>query len=164
VRRGRWRLRAACLLSLASLAATASPARAQPFPANEQRCLTPFETDAFNLRLLQSYLMVNALSCNRPEDYNLFVRRHANSLSQSYRLMQGHFRRHDGDGAQRALDSFITWAANRHARSGNDLGAAYCPGSVAIWERIRAATDAAQVVAIAEEINLPDHAAFPPPC
>jgi hypothetical protein len=96
-------------------------------PAIAQSCLQPAERTAFEVRALQSQLMVAALACNRDNEYNAFVRKFQGDLAASYRGIQGHFRRTAGSGHQRALDSFITTLANEQSQDGIRAGSHFCP-------------------------------------
>lgn len=95
-------------------------------PAIAQSCVQPAERAAFEVRALQSQLMVAALTCNRDNDYNAFVRKFQADLGASYRTIQGHFRRTAGGGHQRAMDGFITQLANEQSQEGVRAGSHFC--------------------------------------
>jgi heme-degrading monooxygenase HmoA len=77
-------------------------------PAIAQTCLQPAERTAFDVRALQSKLMVAALSCSQDAAYNAFVRKFQGELTGAYRGVQGHFRRTAGGAHQRELDGFVS--------------------------------------------------------
>ena len=88
-------------------------------PAIAQSCVQPAERTAFDIRALQSQLMVAALACNQDAAYNAFVRRYQNDLASAYRGVQGHFRRTAGGSHQREL--------NAHSQEQIRAGSQYCP-------------------------------------
>jgi hypothetical protein len=96
-------------------------------PAIAQSCVQPAERTAFEVRALQSQLMVAALACGRDNDYNAFVRKFQGDLAASYRGIQSHFRRTGPRSHQRDLDGFITQLANDHSQDGIRAGSHYCP-------------------------------------
>lgn len=154
----------ALAVAVAALVVTPTPTRAQLSSGGEAWCLTPFEGEAFHLRLLQSFLMLNALICGRDENYNQFVRRHRIILAQSHQVIHLHFHRHDGENARQALDAFITNIAAWHSRAATEIGQDYCPGTAAVWAQVRSADDAPALAAIAEDVTRSDYAQLPPPC
>jgi hypothetical protein len=48
------------------------------------QCLTPTEKIAFDVRALQTELMITALSCGRDNDYSAFVSSHQRDLAAAY--------------------------------------------------------------------------------
>ena len=96
-------------------------------PAIAQSCVQSAERTAFEVRALQSQLMVAALACNREEDYNAFVRKFQGDVTSSYRQIEGHFRRTSARTGQRDLDGYITQLANEQSQDGIRAGSHYCP-------------------------------------
>lgn len=123
-------------------------------PAVAQSCLQPAERVAFDVRALQSKLMVTALSCNRDADYNAFVRKFQGELAASYRGIQGHFRRTAGNAHQRELDGFITQLANAHSQDGIRAGSQFCPLSTPLFELALAQTNAQGLADFMQERNV----------
>ncbi|TAN44968.1 MAG: hypothetical protein EPN26_16460 [Rhodospirillales bacterium] len=79
-------------------------------------CYTPEEVKATQVRQLQTQLMVAALKCSHmPEhaaSYNSFVRAFGPQISDSAKVLMGHFKRTSGKDSQRSFDRFITQIAN----------------------------------------------------
>lgn len=123
-------------------------------PAIAQSCLQPAERTAFDVRALQSKLMVTALACGRDADYNAFVRKFQGELAASYRGIQGHFRRTAGNAHQRELDGFITQLANAHSQDGIRAGSQFCPLSTPLFELALAQTTAQGLSEFTQERNV----------
>jgi hypothetical protein len=119
-----------------------------------QSCVRAEERVAFDLRTLQSQLMVAALACGRDNDYNAFVRKFQRDLSGAYVNMQGHYRRTAGGNAQRELDNYITVIANAHSQDGIRAGSQFCPLIMPLFQQAMAKTSAAELSAFAQERNL----------
>lgn len=93
------------VLSALSAGVSANSADAfQPRDANE--------VDAVNVRILQSEMMVAALSCDMRNSYNTVVVRYQTELVSYGRVLRKMFRRDHGASAQRELDGFVTQLAN----------------------------------------------------
>lgn len=111
-------------LGVAGLMAAASTPAAAKSAANcikpdakfalpaKAKCLRPAEQTAVQMRLLQTDLMVAALSCHRKPDYNAFVTKHRDVLIQSGRQLRALFHRVHGNSATPALNSYVTKLAN----------------------------------------------------
>jgi hypothetical protein len=122
-------------------------------PAFAQACVQPAERTAFELRALQSQLMVAALSCGRDNEYNAFVRKFQRDLSSSYTTMQSHYRRVGGSG-QREMDGFITALANAHSQDGIRQGSQYCPNITPLFTIALAQPNAAALADLVVERNV----------
>ncbi|HEV7268670.1 MAG TPA: hypothetical protein VGN83_27740 [Falsiroseomonas sp.] len=130
-------------------------------PAIAQSCVQSSERTAFEVRALQSQLMVAALSCGRDSEYNAFVRKFQGDLAASYRGIQGHFRRTAGRGHQRALDGYITQLANDHSQDGVRAGSHYCPLVTPLFGLALAQTNAQGLAELAVERNVLNPLAAP---
>jgi hypothetical protein len=98
-------LKLACAFTALSAAAVASPAQAfQPRDTHE--------VNAVNVRILQSEMMVAALTCNMHTRYNTVVVRYQGELVSHARVLKKMFRRDHGARAQSELDGFVTQLAN----------------------------------------------------
>ena len=62
------------------------------------------EHDAVNVRILQSEMMVAALTCDMRNKYNTVVVRYQGELVSHARVLKKMFRRDHGPSAQKALD------------------------------------------------------------
>ena len=123
-------------------------------PGQAQSALGAAEQRAFDLRALQSYLMVMALRCGRHDDYNRFVVRFRGELAGAYRTIEAFFRRTHGGQAQRRLDGYITSLANQHSQDGIAVGSGFCPWSAPLWPAVMAAPDAAGLAALTAQARL----------
>ncbi len=76
-------------------------------------CALPEESAALNSRVLQTELMVAALSCGNREQYNDFVQRFHHVLKDHGDALRGYFMRTYGDEGEGELNAFITRLANQ---------------------------------------------------
>lgn len=108
-----WTMRAnlpsilAMALTLSTVSIMTSTNSVQAFQPRDSR-----ETDAVNVRILQSEMMVAALTCNMRNRYNTVVVRYQGELVTHGRVLKKMFRRDHGQSAQRELDGFVTQLAN----------------------------------------------------
>lgn len=136
-------------------------------PAIAQSCLPPAERAAFDVRALQSKLMVVALACNQDAAYNNFVRRHQSDLAGAYRGVEGYFRRTAAGRHQRELDAFITQMANAHSQEQIRAGSQYCGMMAPLFPLAIAQPGVQALAAFSQERNVlnpltaPDCAATP---
>ena len=122
-------------------------------PAIAQGCVQPNERQAFDMRVLQSQLMVAALSCGRDNDYNAFVRKYQRDLSGSYSTLQSHYRRSGANG-QRDMDQFITQVANAHSQDGIRQGSLFCANVTPLFALAMAQPNAAALSEVLVERNV----------
>jgi hypothetical protein len=130
-------------------------------PAIAQSCVQSSERTAFQVRALQSQLMVAALACGRDNDYNSFVRKFQGDLAASYRDIQGHFRRTAGGRHQGALDSFITQLANDQSQDGIRAGSHFCPLVAPLFSLALAQSNVESLAELAVERNVLNPLAAP---
>ncbi|MGG5809948.1 hypothetical protein [Falsiroseomonas sp. CW058] len=123
-------------------------------PAIAQSCVQSAERTAFEVRALQSQLMVAALACQRDGDYNAFVRKFQGELAGSYRTIQSHFRRTAGGGAQRELDGFITTLANAQSQDGIRQGSQFCGTVGPLFQLALAQSNAAALADLTADRNV----------
>ena len=134
----------------AALASAALPAVAQA-----QACIQPVEKTAFDVRALQSQLMVAALACGEQDKYNAFVTRYQGELGGAYRAMATSYRR---AGGQKALDSYITTLANAQSQDGIRQGSHFCRNALPMFDAAMASAAngaALQQVALANNLSNP---------
>lgn len=136
-------------LSLLAAAATTLPAAA--FAA----CVQPAEKTAFDVRALQSQLMVVALVCQQHDDYNAFVRRHMNDLGAANQSLMNYHRRAHGAQHQRQLDLYITNLANSQMQAGIAQGSHFCRNQAPLFQLAMAATNRAELANIAVTQRVP---------
>jgi hypothetical protein len=123
-------------------------------PAIAQSCVQSADRTAFEVRALQSQLMVAALSCARDNDYNAFVRKFQGELGGAYRSIQGHFRRTAGGGHQRALDGYITTLANEQSQDGIRQGSRFCQNVGPLFQAALAQSNASSLADVSMERNV----------
>lgn len=133
-------------------ASIAGPAFAQ--------CMQPAERPAFEVRALQSQLMVLALTCGREDDYNRFVTENRGVLGTAYNEVQRHFRR---AGGQRALDAYITNTANIHSQAGIAQGSLFCTNQQTLFPAALSVRTRDQLAALSQERQI-RHAYEPAVC
>lgn len=123
-------------------------------PALAQACLPAAERTAFDVRALQSQLMVVALQCGRDGEYNAFVRRFQGDLASSYRAIEGHFRRTSGGAARRETDGFITQLANAHSQDGIRQGSLFCGYTTPLFQAAMQQSNAQTLAELAVDRNV----------
>ncbi|HEY8612312.1 MAG TPA: hypothetical protein VIL69_13595 [Roseomonas sp.] len=127
-------------------------------PALAQTCVQPAEKAAFDVRALQSQLMVAALSCQQDEQYNTFVRQYNSELGGAYRGINAHYRRTAGARGQSSLDGYITQLANAHSQDGIRQGSNFCRNVAPLFTAALAApksVDALAALAVQNNLSNP---------
>lgn len=122
-----------------------------PVIASAQVCVQPAEKIGFDIRALQSQLMVAALSCNMQDDYNAFVRKYQTDVATAFRGVAGHFRRTAGAQHQRELDQYITQLANGQSQMSISRGSFFCREQAPLFQVAMTATSAADLARISVE-------------
>jgi hypothetical protein len=79
--------------------------------------MTPKEKRAFEMRGMQSQLMLVALHCN-DSGYNTFLQQHRADLTDAYEQIKKYFARVNRTSGEAERDSYITQLANAQERSG----------------------------------------------
>ncbi|MDP3418233.1 hypothetical protein [Falsiroseomonas sp.] len=123
-------------------------------PAIAQSCVQANERTAFELRALQSQLMVAAITCQRDSDYNAFVRKFQGDLGGAYNTIRTHFRRTGGAQGQRALDGYITTLANEQSQDGVRQGSRFCQNVAPLFQAALAQTSASSLAELSMERNV----------
>ena len=80
-------------LLIAALALPAGPAFASAGGSSKVRCVKGKVLAAFQMRMLQTELVVGALSCKLTPRYNDFVTAHRSDLMSAHRTLMAHFAR-----------------------------------------------------------------------
>lgn len=111
----------------------------------QQACLQPAEKTAFDIRALQSQLLVAALACGQHDDYNAFVRKNQTELATAFRNLGAYFRRTAGAQHQRQLDQYITELANSQSRMSIDRGSFFCREQIPLFQAAMAANGPAEL-------------------
>lgn len=124
-----------------------SPAQAQ--------CAQAKEFAAFNIRALQSQLMVGALTCDLHEQYNTFVLRYRSGLDSSRRTLISYFNR--AGGGERAFNSYDTELANTQSTNSTRRGNLFCGEIKPVFTEVLQMTSVGDVekYALAKGLPLP---------
>jgi hypothetical protein len=78
--------------------------------------------------------MVAALACGRRDDYNHFVERFRPELQSEGRALKAYFRRVHGDGADQAIDRFVTQLANFASQRSIENRPGFCAAAAAAFD------------------------------
>lgn len=95
-------------------------------------CAAPADLGSIQVRMLQTELMVAALTCNQRSDYNSFVTRFQPELSVQGKSLQSFFKQKYGAGSAKALNGFITRIANESSRRGMVQRGQFCRNAAGI--------------------------------
>lgn len=80
--------------------------------AAKEACVSGPDELALRTRVLQTELMVAALSCQQTPRYNAFILRHQKDLFRAHERLRGFFRKLRGRAGETQLNEFITRLAN----------------------------------------------------
>jgi hypothetical protein len=89
-------------------------------------CAPPAAQTALQSRVLQTRLMVAALSCGQRGDYNAFVSRYQKELIVQGKALRDFFRVNYGSRAKNRLNRFITSLANEASAVSLEMGPEFC--------------------------------------
>lgn len=104
----------------------------------DSRCLTPPEKTAFEVRMLQTELMVATLTCRGvpgrdfSKQYERFVNLHRDGLKRQSEVFQAHFKRRGG---ATQMDRYVTALANDYSQASMTGTGAFCDRQGTIFER-----------------------------
>lgn len=122
-------------------AVAATPAAAQQ-KAKGSFCASDQDLAALNARVLQTELMVAALSCGERQRYNDFVTTYQSVLTERGHSLQALFKRVHGAQGVRRMDAFVTKMANDSSQQVREKGAEYCAFAGDLFEEVLAARPA----------------------
>jgi hypothetical protein len=114
---------------------------AAPVAEAATKCATAKERTAMRVRVMQTELMVAALSCRAVPgrdftgQYNAFVQRHGEKLVTHGRILTSYFQTRYGEGYRKKLDAFITALANDASRRSMN-SATFCDESVQLFQEV----------------------------
>ncbi len=131
----------ACLILAAALLGS-SAAVAAATSLKPSRCATPAELNAIASRILETELLVGALSCAQSTQYNAFMEKFRKTQNEQARTLQAMFKRMYGKSSQRELDAFITRLGNDSALRSLELQLAYCQGTYDLFEEAASLAEA----------------------
>lgn len=143
-RRARWHVLAVVAGLAVVLTGQSAYAEVKKAPAksNPQVCASERDLAALNTRVLQTELMVAALSCGERQRYNMFVTSYQQVLTDRGQALQGLFKRaHGAQGATR-LNAFITKLANDASQEIREKGDNYCVFAGELFDETLAGTPA----------------------
>jgi hypothetical protein len=106
-------------------------------------CSLPAEQAAIDARVLQSELMVGALTCGHKSQYNAFVQKFQSELIAHGDGLRHYFKRAYGGASEARLNEFVTRLANAASTRAMAAGTpAYCAQSAALFGQVLAASPA----------------------
>lgn len=105
-------------------------------------CASATDIAALNARVLQTELMVAALSCEERQRYNAFVTTYQSVLTDRGKALQAMFKRVHGGAAENRLNSFITKLANDTSQQVRERGDDYCSYAGTLFEETLASKPA----------------------
>jgi hypothetical protein len=137
---------------VAAVAGTVALASWSPVQA---QCAQAKEVTAFNIRALQSQLMVAALTCDMTSQYNTFVTRHRSGLDSNRRTLISYFNR--AGGGERAFNNYDTELANVQSTLSTRRGSLYCGDIKPVFTEVLQMTSVVDVekYAVAKELPQP---------
>lgn len=91
---------------------------------------------AFEVRRLQSSLMVAALTCKARPEYNSFVKAHQKSLQHNAHTLKQEFHRRHGRAGEREMNKFITRLANEESARSNANRSAFCSEASTVFRSL----------------------------
>lgn len=104
--------------------------------AADAACARSTELSGLQARVLQTELMVAALSCDEAARYNSFVNRFRNELMVESKRMQGYFSRVHGGRAGKVINAFVTELANNSSQRSLTESASFCPHAAALLDEV----------------------------
>ncbi len=107
-------------------------------PVQAANCAGPAEEAAVYVRVLQSDLMVAALTCNARHHYNAFATRFQPELIRHGQALNGFFSRLYGARAEQKLNGFVTYLANDASMRSLAIGGDYCRRANAVFDTVLA--------------------------
>ncbi len=89
-------------------------------------CDKPAEQTAFQVRALQTDLMVAALTCQAKSDYNAFATKFQNVLVKNGKELKQHFLDTHGKGGVSKLNAYVTALANKASAKSIEARDGFC--------------------------------------
>ncbi len=102
--------------------------------AAQAACARAHEADALSARVLQTELMVAALSCQQQSSYNAFVIKFRDQLTANGQTLRSFFSRVHGASGTSRLNAFVTQMANE-ASMRSLVAGTFCQNAPAIFEQ-----------------------------
>lgn len=105
-----------------------------PSVANAAACASNRDMAALNTRVLQTELMVAALTCGQSASYNSFATQFRQPLTVHGKNLRALFRRAYGGAANKRLNTFVTRLANDASQRSMTLRQGYCAFSARLFD------------------------------
>jgi len=141
--------------NLAGLAALLSMLSAQAQALNT--CALPDEQAALDTRVLQTELIVAALSCGASSQYNGFVQKFESELVTLGAAFRNYFSRIYGPNGEDRMDQTVTRLANIAEVRGMGLGPQYCDYEAQVFATLQEVEPAQLAAFAAENPYVGDH-------
>jgi hypothetical protein len=103
-------------------------------------CASSRDFAALNARVLQTELMVAALSCGEKQRYNSFVTTYQSVLTERGHALQAWFKRVHGSSAESRMNAFITRLANDASQQIRSKGDEYCVFAGELFDEVLASS------------------------
>jgi hypothetical protein len=133
---------AAAVMMMAAAMHAAPAAAAATAASKPSKCVTQAEMTALAGRVLETELLVGALSCSQAPQYNAFMEKFRKPQHERARTLQAMFARMYGKGAQREMDAFVTRLGNDSALRSLELQIAYCQSTWDLFEEASTVSEA----------------------
>lgn len=115
-------------------------------------CASLEEMEAVEARVLQTELMVAALTCKQSSQYNAFVTQHKKELMSQGKMLKNYFARVHGRSHESKLNSFVTSLANQVSRrSMGKALPAYCSETAGLFQSIQSPKSSLKSIASSRE-------------
>ena len=155
---GKIRLNTRATVGLAALLSMLS-AQAQAIDT----CALPAEQAALDTRVLQSELVVAALSCGSSSQYNGFVQKFESELVALGGIFRNYFARIYGPNGEDRMDQTVTRLANIAEVRSMGLGPQYCDYEAQVFATLQSVAPAQLAAFAAENPYVGDHDIRPCP-
>lgn len=126
------------VLACMTMATTALAEGGTEEGGSNELCASENDLAALNARVLQTELMVAALSCDERQQYNNFIVAYRSMLSERSQALQGMFKRAYGAEGTDRLNSFVTKMANNSSQQVTDRGNGYCAYAGELFKEVLA--------------------------
>lgn len=130
-------------------------------PAWAQTCALPEDAVALQIRVLQTNLMVGALSCQQHDFYNAFVTRFQPTLAVHGKGLKAYFKRAHGGGWNGILDEFVTRLANEASLRGMQNLRTFCTESKHLFRDVMTVESTGLEAFVATWVRRDEHGVLP---
>lgn len=120
-------------------------------------CVSGADEHALQARILQTELMVAALTCNAKPSYNSFATKFGSELVKHGRQLRNYFARTYGGRANSELNRFVTELANEASTRSVLVAGSYCTEAMQRFDEVLAIDKSQLVQYAALQINSSAH-------